>query len=188
MLADQWFVIQTNPQKEAFVEDRLKSFEPYLPRFKRVTGKISVLFPRYIFCPQIAEVRYITSTFGVRGLLMAGEHPATISGKEIAKLKSRERGGLIQLPPPPRFRVGEKLTILRGSLKWRTVIYAGMSGKDRERVLIEMLGGQVTLIVPTLDLASDVVRPATRNRLRSVRETFSWHDRARLRQANARSI
>jgi hypothetical protein len=62
-----------------------------------------------------------------------------------------------------------------------------MSGKDRERVLIEMLGGQVTLIVPTLDLASDV-RPATRNRLRSVRETFSWHDRARLRQANARSI
>ena len=187
MLAEQWLVIVTNPQKEAFVEDRLQGLGPYLPRFKKITGKIAALFPRYIFCPQIAEVSLITHTFGVRGLIMAGDAPATISGKEIAKLKARERGGLIQLPPAPRFRNGETLTILRGSLKWRQVIYAGMSGKDREKVLIEMLGQTVTIIVPTQDLASDF-RPPTRNRLRFSRETFSAQDRTAFRAAHCRSF
>ena len=187
MLADQWFVIVTNPMKETFVEERLSALGPYLPRFKKITGKIAALFPRYIFCPQIAEVSLITSTIGVRGLIMAGEQPATLAGKEIAKLKAKERGGLIQLPPAPRFTPGQKLTITQGSLKWRTVVYAGMSGKDREKVLIEMLGQTVTIIVPTQDLASDV-RPPTRNRLRFQRETFSGQDRTAFRAAHCRSF
>ena len=173
MLADQWFVAQTNPQREAFVEDRLRDLQPYLPRFKNIRGRIEPLFRNYIFTPQIAEVRQITHTIGVRGLLMAGDHPATVSGKVITHWRSKERGGLVQLPPPPRFRSGERLTIMRGSLKWRGVVYTGMSGKDRERVLIEMLGQQVTIIVPTADLVSDQGRP-TRNSLRKIRETFSW--------------
>jgi transcription antitermination factor NusG len=172
MLADQWFVIQTNPQREAFVEDRLRDLQPYLPRFKNHKGRIAPLFPRYIFTPEIAEVSYITHTIGVRGLLMAGDHPASIKGSIIAMWKAKEKGGIVQLPPPPRFRTGERLTILRGSLKWRSVIYAGMSGKDRERVLIEMLGQQVTIIVPTADLVSELERPP-RNSLRKYRETLS---------------
>jgi transcription antitermination factor NusG len=187
MLADQWFVIQTNPQKEAFVQERLKDLRVYFPRFKKITGKIAPLFPRYIFCPLIAEVSLITHTVGVRGLLMAGDRPATIKGKEIASWQAKERNGLVQLPPPPRFRIGETLTILQGSLKWRTVIYAGMSGKDRERVLIEMLGQQVSLIVPTLDLVSDF-RPPTRNRLRFQRETFTSKSRATFSAAHCRSF
>ena len=171
MLASQWFVVQTNPQKEAFVEQRLKMFhgvEPYAPRFKNLHGKVGFLFPRYIFViAAIAEIRSITTTFGVRNLLMAGDHPALLPGSEIAKLKARERGGLIQLPPSPRFQIGERLTILRGSLRHRTVIYDGMSGKDRERVLINMLGGQVTLTVATEDLVSEYPK----NRLHRARET-----------------
>jgi transcription antitermination factor NusG len=187
MLADQWFVVQTNPQKESFVEQRLKDLRVYFPRFKKISGRIAPLFPRYIFTPKIAEVRLITSTIGVRGLLMAGDHPATIKGSVIAFWKAKERGGLVQLPPPPRFQIGETLTILRGSLKWRTVIYAGMRGKDREKVLIEMLGGQVSLTVPTQDLASDF-RPPTRNRLRSPRETLSGQGRRSFSAAHCRSF
>jgi hypothetical protein len=183
MLAEQWFVVQTNPQREAFVEDRLKALGPYLPRFKNLKGRVDPLFRSYIFTPRIPEVSYITHTIGVRALLMAGDHPATIPGKVIASWKAKERGGLVQLPPPPRFRVGEKLTILRGSLKYRQVIYAGMSGRDREKVLIEMLGGQVSLIVATQDLASDFV-PPTRNRLRFQRETFIRQNRAQFSRAS----
>jgi transcriptional antiterminator RfaH len=164
MLADQWFVVQTNPQRENFVDEQLRQFDPYLPLYKNQHGKIRPLFPGYLFVPALRHWGPIKSTVGVRDLIMAGENPAALSGKEIAKLKAKERGGLVQLPPPPRFRIGERLTIMRGSLRYRTVIYAGMSGRDRERVLIEMLGQNVTLIVPTADLVSDFGRP-TRNGL-----------------------
>jgi transcription antitermination factor NusG len=175
MLAEQWFVVQTNPQREAFVAERLKAFDPYLPRFKNQHGKVVPLFPRYVFTiAAIAECREICSTVGVRALIMAGDHPAMLAGKEIAKIKAKERGGLVQLPPPPRFTPGAKLTITQGSLKYREVIHVGMVGRDRERVLIEMLGQHVTIIVPSLDLAADF-RPPTRNRLRNRRETFNGH-------------
>jgi transcription antitermination factor NusG len=171
MLADQWFVVQTNPQKEAFVADRLRDLRVYFPRFKKITGKIAPLFPRYIFVPLIAEVSQITHTIGVRGLLMAGDHPAVVKGNVIAIWKAKERGGLVQLPPPPRFKAGERLIITRGSLRHRTVIHAGMVGKDRERVLIEMLGQNVTLIVRSADLVPEF-GPTPRIRLHERGETF----------------
>jgi len=184
MLADQWFVAQTNPQKETFVEERLASLKPYLPRFKNIKGRVEPVFRNYIFIPGIPEVSLITHTVGVRKLLMADETtPAMLPGKVIAHWRSKERHGLVQLPPPPRFRVGDRLTILQGSLKWRNVIYAGMAGRDRERVLIEMLGQTVTIIVPTQDLASDF-KPPTRNRLRFQRETFIRRNSPRLSAAH----
>ena len=176
---DQWYVIFTNPQLERVVARQLKNYEPYTPFFKTSRGTIAPLFPRYIFIPQQSCWGPICTTPGVRALLMAGDHPAAVAGKVIAEWKAKERGGLVQLPPPPRFRIGERLTILRGSLQYRTVIYAGMSGRDRERVLIEMLGGQVTLIVPTADLAPGFrPRPHT-NRLRFQRETLKRENSAR---------
>ena len=164
MQQNQWFVIVVNPQRESFVEQRLQALQPYLPRFKNPKGQIRPLFVGYLFVPATLNWGPICSTVGVRNLIMAGEHPASLPNKVIASWKAKERGGIVQLPPPPRFAIGEKLTITRGSLRYRQVIYAGMSGKDRERVLIEMLGGKVTLIVPTADLVSEFGRP-TRNSL-----------------------
>jgi hypothetical protein len=179
MLAAQWFVVQTNPQKETFVEQRLKLYEPYLPRFKNMRGKVEPLFRNYIFTPRIPEVSYITHTVGVRGLLMAGDYPAIIPSSVITHWRSKERGGLVQLPPPPRFQPGQRLTITHGSLKYREVIYSGMSGKDRERVLIEMLGQYVSIRVPSAHLASDF-RPPPRNSLHRRRETFTGQGTAQF--------
>jgi len=52
------------------------------------------------------------------------------------------------------------------------VIHAGMVGKDRERVLIEMLGAHVTLIVRSADLVPEF-GPAPRIRLHEAGETFN---------------
>ena len=164
MLQDQWFVVVTNSQRENFVAEQLKDNDPYLPRFKNSKGRLAPLFPGYLFVPQVSHWGPICSTVGVRALIMAGDHPARLSGKVINGWKAKERGGVVQLPPPPRFALGEKLTITRGSLKHRSVVYAGMSGRDRERVLIAMLGQHVTIIVPTADLVSEFGRP-TRNSL-----------------------
>jgi transcription antitermination factor NusG len=186
MQQDQWFIILANPQRESFVAERLEKLDPYLPVFKNPKGLIRPLFTGYLFVPSQEHWGWICSTIGVRGLLMSGDHPACIPGMVIAGWRSKERGGIVQLPPPPRFRTGERLTITQGSLKYRTVIYSGMSGKDRERVLIEMLGQHVTIHVPTAHLAPEFA-PPTRNRLRRNRETFIGQGVASHRATAARS-
>jgi hypothetical protein len=171
MQQNQWFVVMCNPQRESYVADQLSSLNPYLPIFKNPKGRLKPLFTGYLFCPAQEHWGAICNTVGVRSLLMSGDHPACISSMVIAGWRSKERGGIVQLPPPPRFRPGERLTITQGSLKYRSVIYAGMSGRDRERVLIEMLGQYVSIRVPTAHLAPEFA-PPTRNRLRRNRETF----------------
>ena len=180
MLADQWFIVLTNPQRESFVCERLSDLDPYLPVFKNTKGRIKVLFPGYLFTPKVEHWGPICNTVGVRSLLMSGDHPACIPGRVITSWKDKERGGLVQLPPPPRFRPGERLTITKGSLKYRSVIHTGMVGRDREKVLIEMLGQFVSIVVASADLASEFNVP-TRNRLRRTRETF-------IRQQGARAF
>jgi len=186
MQQNQWFVVLANPQRESFVAERLEKLDPYLPVFKNPKGRIKPLFPGYLFCPALEHWGAICSTIGVRGLLMSGDHPARISAEVIKGFRSKERGGIVQLPPPPRFRTGERLTITCGSLKYRSVIHSGMAGKDRERVLIEMLGQQVTILVATADLAPEFAAP-TRNRLRKNRETFIRQGVASHRATAARS-
>ena len=176
-LTDDFFVVQTHPQREGFVGDQLSSYNPYLPRFKNPKGRLTPLFSGYLFVPSLVDWGPIKNTVGVRSLLMSGDHPARIPAKIITSWRAKERHGIVQLPPPPRFSVGQRLTITRGSLKHRSVIYAGMSGRERERVLIEMLGQSVTITVPTHDLVSEFF-PPTRNRLRFQRETLIRENRA----------
>lgn len=155
MTAAAYFVVQTHPQRELFVEDLLSSYEPYLPIFKTERGRIAALFPGYLFVPAMLQWSVVKNCVGVRTLLMAGEYPAKLSGKIIDSWRGRERNGLVQLPPPPRFRNGERLMITRGTLRYRTALYVGMSGKDRERVLIELLGQWVQINIATVDLVTE---------------------------------
>ena len=184
---NQWFVVLANPQRESFVAERLSELEPYLPRFKNPKGRIAPLFPGYLFVPKIEDWGPICTTVGVRSLLMSGDHPACIPSMVIAGWKSKERGGIVQLPKPPRFRAGDRLTITQGSLKYRTVIYAEMSGRDRERVLIEMLGQFVSIRVPSAHLAPEFA-PPTRNSLRKNRERFISQRVAHRDATGARSF
>jgi Transcription termination factor nusG len=149
-----WFVVQTNPQRESFVTKRLNGLELYLPQFKNPKGRIAPVFPNYLFVRYFIQWAQICTTEGVRAILMSGEHPAQVPDATIRDWKAKERSGLVQLPDPPRFKTGARLIILSGMLRHREVIHAGMSGRDRERVLIEMLGQTVVLTVPSTDLCT----------------------------------
>jgi transcription antitermination factor NusG len=170
-MASDFFVLHTNPQRESFVVEILEDLEPYCPRFKNAKGNIRPLFPSYLFVPSTPHWGPLLHTVGVRGLLMSGEHPAVIAGNVISHWKGKERGGLVQLPPPPRFSKGQRLTIIRGSLAGRGVIYDGMAARDRERVLIDMLGAQVTLTVSAEDLVPERL-PDAKSSLHKNREAF----------------
>ena len=166
-----WFVVQCNPQREQFAVDHLPEHETYFPQFRAPTGRIKALFPSYIFCAATPHWSPIKNTLGVRTILMQGETPARLPHEAIEKWKAQERDGLVVLPDPPRFHAGERLVVMRGTLKYRTVIHTGMSAKDREQVLIDMPGAMVKINIETDDLVSEAERDA-RNSLRKRRETL----------------
>jgi len=166
----EWFVVQVNPQREKFAAENLAEHEPYFPQFKASNGRIKPLFPSYLFVISTPFWSSIKNTMGVRCLLMNGDEPAKLPDGVISSWKSREKGGLVILPDPPRFRNGERLVVLRGSLKNRSVIHSGMSGKDRETVLIDMMGALVKITIATDDLVSEAEQ-RTRDSLRLRRET-----------------
>ena len=150
-----WFVVQSHPQREAFVANLLRPFTPYLPVFKNARARVSVLFPGYLFVPEVRQWSPIKNCVGVRTLLMTGEHPAKIPDRVIQSWRGKERNGLVQLPPAPRFRKDQRLTITKGTLRNHPAIYVGMNGRDRERVLIELLGQWVPISIATSDLIDE---------------------------------
>lgn len=153
--AAEWFVVQTNPQREDFVAEYLEEFKPYLPRIKTPKGRIAALFPSYLFFPAMEFWSPLKNAVGVRSVLMSGARPARIGDAIIRSWRNREQNGIVKLPPPPKFHKGERLVITRGTLRHRIVLYDSMHGKDRERVLIEMLNAWVPLTIPTADLAPE---------------------------------
>jgi transcription antitermination factor NusG len=80
----------------------------------------------------------------------------------VELIKAKERGGIVRLPDPKRLQPGARVRITKGSFEGHFGIYAGMSGKDRERVLLELLGRKVNVdlaagsfvVEPTQHLAS----------------------------------
>ena len=66
------------------------------------------------------------------------------------------RGGLIELPKPPRFRPGDKVRVLYGPLIGVTGLYAGMRPRERVEVLLAILGGsqRVTLAADAVEAAN----------------------------------
>ena len=160
MTAPAWYVVQTEPCREPFVTERLArdGFVPYLPRIRLPnTGRIASLFPGYVFVGAADRWYSIRGTIGVRQILMSGQTPAKLPPTVVDELHAREdRNGFVKLPPPPRYRHGQKVGIVRGLFKGRSAVYLGMGARERERVLIELLGRAITMDLPAADLAPPV--------------------------------
>lgn len=153
-----WYVVQTEPQRERMVEAGLlqDGYEPYLPRIQRDRlSRIVPLFPSYLFVAVSPHWWPIQNMRGVRKLLKnGGDRPAELPDAVIAEIRSRERNGLVRLPRPPQYRRGQSVNIIRGPFADRTAIYVGMSSKERERVLLELLGQHVEITLPARVLAA----------------------------------
>jgi transcriptional antiterminator RfaH len=157
-----WGVVRSLPQREAFAAERLEDggFEVFLPlvQTKRASQP---LFAGYFFCRIVDRWRSINSTFGVLCLVRTGDCPARCPDREIEALKSMVVGGFVRLPeaPPPPVRrqiaIGAKVRIASGPFSGWQGLYAGQSTRDRERVLLHVLGGQ-----REVRIASNLVVPA----------------------------
>ena len=151
-----WAVVQCEAMREHAVRLLLMRghYVTYLPRIK-LYGRITPLFPSYLFV-NIACMRWypILWTPHVIRLLMAGDQPAKLPEDIVTHIRKREQNGLVKLPNVSRqLKKGQKVRVIRGSFEGQIGLYEGMSGKDRERVLLELLGQAVVVDMPGKDIA-----------------------------------
>ena len=159
-----WGVVRSLPKREAFAAERLRvdhGFEVFLPlvQTKRASQP---LFPGYLFALIVDRWRSINSTLGVLCLVRTGDCPAKCPDHEIDRLRGLIDGhGFVRLPERPgipvkrQIAIGAKVKVAAGPFGGMSGLYAGQSTRERERVLLNLLGGQrpvliaANLVVPT---------------------------------------
>jgi transcription antitermination factor NusG len=157
-----WACVQLQPQRERLALHTLTfaGYTTYLPRLRqhrvsrgRRIEATPALFPGYLFV--LIELQWHAARWapGVTRIVLDGAAPAHVPDRVIAEIRSRERGGLVTLPP--RFKRGDSVRILRGPFQGHVGLYAGMRPRERVEVLLAILGG-----AQRVTLAVDAVEPA----------------------------
>jgi transcriptional antiterminator RfaH len=157
-----WGVVRSLPQRERFASERLVDggYEVFLPLVatKRASQP---LFSGYFFCRIVDRWRAINTTLGVLCLVRVGDCPARCPDRDIANLRAMIDGhGFVRLPETPaapirrKIAIGAKVKVTAGPFGGMSGLYAGQSTRERELILLNLLGGQrpvaiaANLIVP----------------------------------------
>lgn len=164
-----WLVVRTHTHREMWACENItrQGAVPYLPRYaeravlnkskidKITVAKARCLFPSYVFVrPMDGRWRFLLGTFGVTSIVMFGGIPATVPEWEIDKIRRLEDAeGLVQLPKSlstdtfERFVRGSSVRVTGGAFSGMVGIYEGSSSHDRERVLLDYLGGKRRVLI-----------------------------------------
>ena len=148
-----WYVMFTNPKKEAFVNgqflDRgIETFFPYL-QFDRGYGRgirIEPFFPNYVFFSSDLQSRRaydLQYMPGVRGIVRFDGQPAVVTEAMLVELRNR-------LQPYERrvlkktewlFKPGDRVMITAGPFEgFEAIFERGKSGQERAQILLQLLG------------------------------------------------
>ena len=145
-----WGVVRSLPRREAFAAERVGAlgFEVFLPRVQTKRAS-EPLFRGYFFTRIVEQWRAINTTLGVLCLVRTGDCPTRCPDNEIERLKSMIDGhGYIRLPDRPStpvkrtIAIGSKVKITGGPFGGMSGLYAGQSTRERELVLLNVLGSQ----------------------------------------------
>ena len=160
-----WCAAQLEANRVALATHHLKlsGYRVYAPRLRtyrfssgRKVEERPLLFPSYALVWIDLQWHRARWCCGVIRLIMAGDAtPARVPDGVIADLKGREKGGLIDLPPPPRFRTGDRVRVISGPFAGHVGLYAGMKPRERVEVLLAILGGS-----QRVTMAADAVEQA----------------------------
>jgi transcription antitermination factor NusG len=141
-----WLVAQTKFACEDNAHFNLvcNKFKCYLPRYRNVRGKISFLFPRYIFIYWPQRWQDLFSVRGISRVLMDGDLPGKVGDEIVDGFRGMQIKGVIQLPRrSERFKRNQRIMATRGSFESQIGLYLGMTAQERELVLFEILGRKV---------------------------------------------
>lgn len=150
-----WSVVRSLPMKERFAASQLelRGFETFLPLVATKRSS-QPLFNSYFFVRIVEQWRAISTCFGVLCLVRVGDCPSKMPDHEIDSLKAMiDRHGYIKLPEVPaapvgrEIAVGAKVRITAGPFGGMSGLYAGQSTRERELVLLNVLGGQRSVAI-----------------------------------------
>jgi len=156
-----WYAIHTHPNGEAKAAFHLarQGFETYFPQFTRTRRHArrsetvkKPLFPRYIFVAlDLARDRWLSvrSTIGVSHIICHGDQPISLPEAVVSGLRRNEdENGSVVLNNLIKFKRGESVWVVKGPLKDKIAIFDGASDQDRVSLLLDILGRQVSIVLP----------------------------------------
>ena len=111
---------------------------------EELSSKVELMFPRYIFIKLKKENSNwikINSTYGVSKIVSFGGKPAYIPENLLNELKARcgREGILEQKKIFTYYEKGDQVCIKDGIFKGKDAIFLSYKGKDRVRVLLEII-------------------------------------------------
>jgi hypothetical protein len=156
-----WAAVRSLPMKERWAAEQLglRGFEVFLP-LVQTRRAAEPLFRGY--CSRGSSSsggRSITLSACLR-LSETGDCPARVPDQELERLKSMVVGGYVRLPEAPAaparrtIAIGAKVRITAGPFGGMSGLYAGQSTRERELVLLNVLGSQrpvaiaASLVIP----------------------------------------
>ena len=148
-----WWVVQTEAQREHVVRVLLMRarYETYIPRIK-YRSRIAPLFPSYLFVRKAERWYPVRWTDHVVRVLMSGDRPAQLPEAVMTGIRKREVGGFVKLPSPPQLRKGQTVRVIRGSFEGLLAVHQGMGSRERVWVLLNLMGQQVPVELPSRDV------------------------------------
>jgi transcription antitermination factor NusG len=148
-----WVAVRTIRNHDRLAAESVFSagFEVLTPKVRERIGsrwRTVPLFPGYFFVTIVDRWRTIERSLGVLCVVKVGATPARCPDAEIAGLLERsDADGVIRLssrhPSSPPRRVlapGAPVAIADGPFRGLSGVYAGMSPRERELVLLNILG------------------------------------------------
>jgi transcription antitermination factor NusG len=148
--------VRSNETARAVRNVERLGFEVYNPicRPSRRSLRTAPLFVGYAFVAIEDRWRCLLTAGGVIDIIRAGDAPAVVKPYEIERMKNQEgRDGVITLPVS-RFRDGERLRVVRGPFLDRIGIYAGMTARDRIKIMFTMFEREVQIELRERDVVS----------------------------------
>jgi transcriptional antiterminator RfaH len=148
-----WCCAQVEPRRERLASHclGLAGYEIYQPllrkqrRSRHGSRKIIVtppLFPGYLFVWVVRGWWDARWSPGVVRLIMDGLLPARVPDAVISEIRSRERGGFVELPKVHGLKPGMRVKVLQGPLQDHIGLLAALRPHERVLVLLQLLGGQ----------------------------------------------
>jgi len=147
-----WCCAQVEPRRERLASYCLglagyEIYQPLLREQRRGSHgrKITVtppLFPGYLFVWVVRGWWDARWSPGVVRLIMDGLQPAHVPDAVISEIRSRERGGYVELLKPRGLAPGMRVRVVSGPLSEQIGLLAALRPHERVLVLLQLLGGQ----------------------------------------------
>ena len=158
-----WAVAISEYRMERAARESLAAagFTCYQPKFRErriVRGRRvwveCLLLGRYLLVEMVDRWREMLTSRGVLDLIMSDERPMIARQSEVDKIRGLEVRGFVPVTSLNAFTRGQRVEIMRGSFLYHSAEYQERNEKDRDVVLLELLGQLVRTELPVGSLTA----------------------------------